>query len=393
MITNMKVLIVGTGIAGLSSAIFLQKKGIEIKIIDRVSKPTHFGYTIILYPNSTFLLKNLGVYEEVRAQSKLITESKFLDEQGRFIFKIDFSEFIKKGESEMLTMDRETLHHSLVKRLGEEKIFWQTEITDINEKEDYVEATFKDGSKEKFDFIIGADGVYSSIRMHYFADDEMKSYHSLTYMFWLDTKKWKIPKTVVSYSGPHSSLMLLPTNKNCTVYVISVADVSQEFIDIDLFEKEFSNYNNFVFEIVKSMKSAKNVYKTPVRHVETKEVYRGRVVLIGDAIHTTNPSNGMGSTIAMQDSYVLAEELSKPYSNYRDALKAFQKRREKVFDVAKKVSDSASDLAIKSKSNPLLKYSYIFAPLILESPAVTAVVCTLTSISLSFGVGLVTSSM
>src|SRR3712207_8514096 len=39
--------------------------------------------------------------------------------------------------------------------------------------------------------------------------------------------------------------------------------------------------------------------------------YRGRVVLIGDAAHTTTPHIAYGAGIAIEDSVVLAEELTK----------------------------------------------------------------------------------
>lgn len=358
----MKVLVVGAGVAGLSVALFLSEKAVEVKLIDKTAKPTHLGYTIILWPNSTHLLKKLNIYAEVRSQAKLIDHYRLLDQKGRYLFKIDFSKFNNHQEAEALTVERAVLHDSLVQRFGTEKIGWQTEIVDINETEDFVEVTYQTGTKEKFDFIVGADGIYSSLRNHYFADDEVQSYHSYTYIFWLDTKRFKIPETIVEYGGKHSSLMLLPTKDKCTVYVISVADVSHEFIDNDLFEQEFADYDPTAFAIVKSMRSVEHVYKTPVRHIETTEVYRGRVILIGDAVHATTPITGMGSTVAMQDAYVLADELTKDYGNYREALQNYQKRRESVMQHAKKVSNTAMDLAIKSKASPFLKYSHLFMP-------------------------------
>jgi 2-polyprenyl-6-methoxyphenol hydroxylase-like FAD-dependent oxidoreductase len=54
--------------------------------------------------------------------------------------------------------------------------------------------------------------------------------------------------------------------------------------------------------------------------------HRGRVVLVGDAVHTTTPHMASGAAIAMEDAIVLAEEVAATDSA-DEALHAFSNRR------------------------------------------------------------------
>jgi 2-polyprenyl-6-methoxyphenol hydroxylase-like FAD-dependent oxidoreductase len=54
--------------------------------------------------------------------------------------------------------------------------------------------------------------------------------------------------------------------------------------------------------------------------------YRGRVVLLGDAAHATSPHVGQGAAMAMEDSLVLAEEITGT-ADIDAALSGFMERR------------------------------------------------------------------
>ncbi len=358
----MKVLIVGAGIAGLSTAIFLEKKGIEVKLIERESSLSDLGFTLGLYPNSTFLLKELGIFDEIKKHSMPFKFYEIWDSHGHFLFDINFEQFNKKGEREGLILERGILHSALAKKYGNKKIHFETEIRQIKESENHVEVRYKDGKEEKFDFIVGADGINSAIRNHFFADDDVRSYHLYLWIYWLD-KKYDAPKAVRQYEGKNSGVLFMPTyDGKCAVYLVALnSSQGSEFIDSDLFEESFKSFKHPIPEIVKSARKARNIHKSPIKHIETKEFYRGRVVLIGDAIHAMAPLTALGATLSIQDAYVLADELSKDYKNYRDAFKAFQNRRMKVIKKAKFLTNSAMGIATRFASKGIYKYMYVLA--------------------------------
>jgi 2-polyprenyl-6-methoxyphenol hydroxylase-like FAD-dependent oxidoreductase len=359
----MKVLITGAGVAGLSAAIFLEKKGIEVKLIERTHEASHPGFVLYLYPSATKYMKELGIYDQVRAESQVLNSLKVFDKQKRFLVEFDYKQFNKGYGGENLLLERGTLHSSLLNRYGKDRVFWQTEIHAIDEDEKDIEVTYRDGTKEKFDLIIGADGINSSLRSHYFSSDEIHTYHAYTWIYWLG-EKFKRPKNIEVYIGKSSSIMLLPVGDKCAVYLVTLSDEGADFIDEDLYKKEFADYKDPIPEIVKSLAYAKHIYKTPLRHIETQEWHRGRTVLIGDAIHAMSPFSGMGSTMAMHDAYVLADELAKDYPDYRDALNMYQARRKDNVEKAKRVTNLAMELTTQFSKDEMNGLLYYASPLI-----------------------------
>jgi 2-polyprenyl-6-methoxyphenol hydroxylase-like FAD-dependent oxidoreductase len=364
---NMKVLVVGAGITGLSAAVFLEKKGIEVKLIEKSDKETHLGYVVALYPNSTPLLKELGVFDEVKSKAVPLKTYKLRDNKNRHLLNLNFAKFHKKDQLEGLIVERGVLHSSLVKKYGAKKISWQTEVRDIVEKETHLEVTFKDGKKEDFDFVVGADGIYSTIRSHYFLNDEIKSYHAYVWISWLD-KDIVPPKTVEEHIGDNSTFLFMPVEDKCAVYLVVMSKDGNDFVDERLLDKHFVDYDKRTKRIVESVAKAKGVYKTALRHIETYEWNRGRIVLIGDAVHAMSPLTALGCTLALQDAYVLAEELSQGDKDYRKTMLRFHQRRSKVIVKAKRLTRYVMEAALKFSDHTFYRHLHtitaIFSPII-----------------------------
>ncbi len=342
----MKVLIVGAGIAGLAAAIFFKQKGVEVKIIEKTAKPSHRGFIIFLYPNVLPMLDKLNIKDHVLKESEVFGTHMIYSDKKQKLGEVDFSKFKASHPGETIILKRDVLNSNLVKKFGEENIDFGKELREVDEKEDYIEAIFNDGTKEKFDFVIGADGIDSEMRYRYFSADETLSYDAYTYIYWLD-KKFEVPANTEEYVGQDSSLMIFRVNKDLgAVYLgLNHTEKDKRFIDKDLLIEKFKNYISPIPEIVASMPDDYHeYYKTAIRHIKTKEWYRGRMVLIGDAIHGTSPLTGFGSTMALQDAYVLSEELTKKYDSFYDALENFKKRRERIVHKVQRFTDTSMEI-------------------------------------------------
>ncbi len=60
----MKINILGGGVAGISSAIALKKKGFDVTVYERHESETNIGAGIVLWPNASFILDKLGILKE-----------------------------------------------------------------------------------------------------------------------------------------------------------------------------------------------------------------------------------------------------------------------------------------------------------------------------------------
>ena len=60
-----KIIIVGTGIAGLASAIALSDKGHAVTVVEATSQLKAIGGIIVLQPNANRVMDRLGVYQDM----------------------------------------------------------------------------------------------------------------------------------------------------------------------------------------------------------------------------------------------------------------------------------------------------------------------------------------
>ena len=65
----MKIAILGGGIAGISTAIALKQNGFDVSVYERHDGPSHIGAGIVVWPNATFVLDQLGVLDDIKAVS------------------------------------------------------------------------------------------------------------------------------------------------------------------------------------------------------------------------------------------------------------------------------------------------------------------------------------
>ena len=93
--SSYKIDIIGAGIGGLTTALFLQSKGIKFHIYE---KSKHFPFTgsgIILANNAMQVYKKLGIQEEIEKDGNVVSSIKITRSDLSIISKIDLAYFEK----------------------------------------------------------------------------------------------------------------------------------------------------------------------------------------------------------------------------------------------------------------------------------------------------------
>jgi 2-polyprenyl-6-methoxyphenol hydroxylase-like FAD-dependent oxidoreductase len=76
-------------------------------------------------------------------------------------------------------------------------------------------------------------------------------------------------------------------------------------------KKKFAEFGKPLSDMIESIENPKDIFRDDLRWVDLKDWYKNRVVLLGDAKHAISPMMGMGASLALEDAYVLFDELSK----------------------------------------------------------------------------------
>ncbi len=334
----MKILVVGGGVAGTAFASFMQNDA-EITLIDKTPKWGDIGYGIALWGNGRKILRALGAEHDVLKDAYEMPWSVFEDNKGNVLKQFTFDIFRSYGETIVIT--RTHLHKAIINTLGNKvKINLGVTVDKIFHEENGATVVFSDGKKEFFDLVVGADGIHSQIRDLVFGKEYFKYYGYNVWAFW----------SPAGFNSPQGSVEVITGGKMYFVYpmgdraIIMLATNSSISIPEEGEERRkklhelFSGFKNSVGNLINAIEEPGKIFHDSLAYVDMSIWNKGRVILIGDAQHASSPITGMGASMALEDSYVLAEEL-KTGNEIGQSLKKFIARRNKRIKKFQKTSN------------------------------------------------------
>lgn len=321
----MKILIVGGGIAGCACAALLQKyETAEVTLIDHAPEFKNIGYIIGLWGTGRKVLKELGIDGYIASKGYKYDSDTIFDEKGRLI-KIATLEDFK--ELETIVIKRNDVHQSLFELLDGVHVRFNTTCANIEQEDEKVHVTLSDKTRETFDLVIGADGIGSAVREMVFGKEFLHRYGWRIWMWWFPRGQQQ-SNNAISYYGNGRVCSVLPYLDTPVAILVTKNSAKNTHDNSVRPESLFVDFCKEVRDIVQTAPDSKDLYNDNISYVEMPVWHKGRVVLIGDAQHAASPVIGMGASMAMEDAFVLAEEL-RLRTNIDESLLAFAKRREK----------------------------------------------------------------
>lgn len=331
-----KVLIVGGGIGGLSSAIALTARGIEVEVVEQNPKWDVYGVGIIQPGNAMRALHQLGLLDEALASGFAMDGDRFYLANGTQLSDSDYPRVVGPEYPAINGITRPRLHEILtgaVKRAGA-KVTLGHRIESLAQQPDGVDVELTDGSSGRYDLVIGADGIFSQVRSIVFPEAPEPRYTGQA--IW----RYNLPRPpaidkLTMYAGPNSKAGMVPLAPDL-MYLLFVENAPGEHVptrDADglaadlrgLIEAE--GYGGTIAEVKDGITDSSQVVYRPIETVWVAPPWtRGRTILIGDAAHATSPHVGQGAAMALEDSIVLAEELAAN-DELEPAFEAFGRRR------------------------------------------------------------------
>jgi 2-polyprenyl-6-methoxyphenol hydroxylase-like FAD-dependent oxidoreductase len=168
-----KVLIVGGGIGGLSTAIALRKAGIATDLVEIKREWTVYHVGIIVQGNFIRAMAALGIADRAVAAGFPYFGVKFQTLHGQTVAEIPGIPMAGPNYPTDLGMGRPALH----KILSEAALAAGTNVrlgvtfSEIQQRENSAMVTFTDGTTDEYDLVIGADGVHSKVRSAVFGNE------------------------------------------------------------------------------------------------------------------------------------------------------------------------------------------------------------------------------
>jgi len=326
---EMRVLIVGGGVAGLTLTALLQQRGFKPTLVERIPEYGSVGYVIVLWPSGSRILKGLGVYRDLLDVGLQFTTYNVSDEQGQMLHSYSVKNVTEKY-GPMLSTYRPDLINVIKKAVDPDSIRMNTTVDKIDQTNDEVYVTFSDGTEETYDLVVGCDGVRSKTRNMVFGDVPL-SYSGMNgWSFWV---KPNIAKTlqIAEYWGTGKFFGVWPTKGRLSVFTSirnDVQDSDPVESRIDRIQENFKDFGGIVPDILEGLDDPNEIFHGHYNDLVMKKWHKGRVVLVGDAAHAILPTAGGGVSMAMESAAVLADELSRADSKYiEQSFESYMARR------------------------------------------------------------------
>jgi 2-polyprenyl-6-methoxyphenol hydroxylase-like FAD-dependent oxidoreductase len=312
------VLVVGGGIGGLAAAIALERAPLSITIIEQRPREAPDGTGIAISPGGLRALDQLECADVVRAHGRSVSHVIVADQSGK---QLGILRPDDPARETTLMISRALIIEALRARLTS-PIRQNTELVALRPRAKHVEAMFKDGTRGRYDVVVGADGAHSRVRPYVTERARPAAAGIRCWRFLVADNREK--RDTVEYLGPGRRLGVIPLRGRET-YVFATADVRD--VRPNGGEKEFRRlFDSFepAWNFVYGVKRAYRV--DDLQMILHPALARGRVALVGDAAHLMLPNIAQGATLALEDAILLAS-LLRSESEAVPALRAYADRR------------------------------------------------------------------
>lgn len=344
-----RVLVVGGGITGSVAAIALAQRGVHVDLIEISEEWTSgAGHGITLHGNALLSFRKIGVWGNVLARGFAFDRLLMSRADGSLIADVPTPHTGGADLPSTLGSLRSTLQETLAAavyavgarvRLGLTVASW-------TQSPDGVEVAFSDGTSGRYDLVVGADGIHSRLR-GYLGITTVPQPTGMSIWRVLGERTPDMDCAEVFYEGPRYKAGYSPiSDTQCYAYILD-EDVDTESVlrgrpaGAALLERS-AGYSGRWGRIRSGITSGTAVNHTRIESLLVPEPwYRGRVIMIGDAVHACPPLIAQGAAMCTEDAVVLAELVTADDS-LDSALKQFMHRR---YRRVKMVVDNSLQLA------------------------------------------------
>lgn len=306
--------IIGGGIGGVATAVALHRAGIQATVYERASELREVGAGMMLWPNATRVLKELGLLERVAALSGRNERFLVRSQTGTILMDIGLGHF----DVPALCTRRSDLLDALISALPAERVHLGHDFRYFEQQKSGVRIHFSNGTSMEHDLLIGADGIRSRVRSQLLGNHE-PIYRG--YMVWRGLARIVGTASKGANSeiwGRGQRFGILSTGGDWfTWYATANADPghldSGEGRQRELLQM-VAGWPEPVERLIAGT-AANAIMKNGAYDLPPlKRWGSGRVMLLGDAAHPCTPNLGLGGCMALEDALALAKSFAKEAS-------------------------------------------------------------------------------
>ena len=331
---KLKVIVVGAGMGGLTTALAMKQVGYDVEIYDRVAALRPAGAGISLWSNGVKVLNRLGLGRAIARIGGPMEHMAYYDgKTGDLLTGFSLMPIVERVGQAPYPVTRTDLQTLLLEAVGSDQVQLNKKCVAIEQTPDSATAVFEDGHRATGDVVVGADGTHSIIRTQVLGHATERRY--VGYVNWNGlvpvSDKLAAPNSWDIYVANGQRASVMPVGGDRFYFFLDVPLPPGTDNNPDHYRQELSEYFADWAPPVQTLIQQLDPHQT--NRVEIHDIeplstlVNGRVALIGDAAHSTAPDLGQGGCQAMEDAWVLANSLATTNLSVMDALERYQASR------------------------------------------------------------------
>lgn len=372
----MKIAINGIGVAGPALAWWLKKFKFEPVLFERAPRLRTGGYIIDFWGVGYDIAEKMGILPELKKRGYKMEALELVNQKGRKTSGLNTKVLQSVTQDRFISIARSEVSAALFHACQGVEARFGTFIEAIEPSSQGVLVGLSDGSQEKFDLVVGADGLHSQVRSLVFGPEERfeKSLGVYVSAFTLKGYQPRKELTYISHAAPMRQVSRASLRNDETLFLFTFAsdlvDSAPQKPDEEkaLLRKVFGEMSWEVPQILSRLDEVDDFYFDRVSQIHMEQWTQDRVALLGDAAACISLLGGEGTGLAITEAYVLANELSlaggdfeRAFQNYQERLMPFLKEKQKsakgmlfFFCPKNRFDLFLRNLVIKASSIPLL---------------------------------------
>ena len=353
----LNILIVGAGVCGPALATFLMhaNSGHNITIVERAPSLRVTGQQLDVKMQGLPILKKMGLHDIIKPLLVAETGLQFMDTKGNSLAEFGVTGDGKRNYS--LSTDREIMRNDLVNMLYEASLKRRGEIensagprktrgslkyefgkslSELSQDDKGVDVKFSSGETGRYDLVVAADGQGSRTRRLTWG---VEASAAASHFLGIHAAYYSIPRAEGEggmakwFNAPGSRAVMIRNGDRPMTQVYLFARKNAELFrqaykepvakQKEAFREVFAGAGWETDRFLKGMDGCDDFYAHEIGQIKLDPLYKGRVVLVGDAGYCPSPFTGMGTTLSLIGAYVLAGELARHKDDIGSALEAY----------------------------------------------------------------------
>ena len=331
--SEIDVLIVGAGVGGLTLAHALMQRGKNIRILESAAVLENVGAGIQIPPNAVKVLRALGLENTVMktAFQPRAIEAR-MGRSGRPVFDIPLAgDAEKRWGAPYLHIHRADYITALSAGLPKGVLQLNARVSAYQQTAESVSVTLTDGSELDAQYLVGADGIRSSIRQQMLGADAPQFTGNMAWRAVVPAERLGdlAPNpTACAWFGP---------NRHAVTYRLGAQGKFVNFVGVveqETWQEEGWSLAGDKADALKDFEGWHPIIRNVIENADTLNRWalfdraplptwiQGRAALMGDAAHPMLPFLAQGAAMAVEDAWVLADVMSSGQD-----LSAYQSRR------------------------------------------------------------------